>query len=64
MKPGDLVAIEMSPLAGDRKAGIILKKIGGTMLRDNPYGLYMVMTDNGKMMWLQKNRLRVISESR
>ena len=60
MKPGDLVAIDMPPT---RKSGIILKKIGGTMLRDNPYDIYMIMVDDGRMMWLQKRRLRVISES-
>ena len=59
MKPGDLVSVTLPPI---RKAGIILKKIGGG--RNNPYGLYMVMVDGGRMMWLQKNRLRVISESR
>ena len=56
MKQGDLVTIEMYPI---RKAGIILKKLGS----DHPHCLYMVMTASGRMLWLQKKRLRVISET-
>lgn len=63
MRPGDLVAIDYSNL---RKVGIVIKQQSAVSPRIDPILPlpYMVMLDSGEVVWLQKRRLRVISETR